>query len=117
MICLTNYCLFLFQPQTVPFPYGIKVDNKRVKQGDTVNIQISGTKEQPFRGFLIQARRNEKETTPFGTFRLSGNDVQAQTINCGGKDNSAITHANGDEKTLAKVQWQAPNEAGSYQLL
>ena len=62
--------------------------------------------ETPFRGYIIQARREIGETTPVGTF--STPDVfTAQTLTCIATDDTA-THPDRFRKNIVKLQWTAP---------
>lgn len=73
------------EPQKSVLPYTVSVSKKEAKQGETIDITISG---KSFKGYLVQVRNGNKAV---GSFVIPETDRYSKTINChGGKSVSTF---------------------------
>lgn len=75
------------------------------KQPDqSVKVTLEGT----FKGFFIQAKRSDNiETLVPGKF-VPGDSVIMQAVDCGGHDETAVTHKDGSVKSEVAATWTPP---------
>ncbi|KAF5297664.1 hypothetical protein FQA39_LY11995 [Lamprigera yunnana] len=93
-------------PQPSSFPYRVTVSKKDVKQGENIQITISGAKEKQFKGFMVQVR---EKNNAVGTFLIPSEDELAQVLQCKSK-NVAATHKSSDLKDSVALTWMAPTK-------
>ncbi|KAF5282713.1 hypothetical protein FQR65_LT02710 [Abscondita terminalis] len=93
-------------PKETSFPYSVSVNKDNIKQGDTVEITVSGDKEPDFKGFLLQVR--DSKNKPVGTFIITSSHKSAKVLQCDSK-NVAATHKSKDDKQTVVVEWKAPS--------
>ncbi|XP_063223976.1 putative defense protein 3 [Bacillus rossius redtenbacheri] len=86
------------------FPYKVTVDPTSIRPGQSVTLKISGSDDNPIRGFLVQARVGG---TPIGQFEAG---PQVQAIDCLQGAKNAATHSNGEKKPEVKLVWTAPKD-------
>lgn len=92
-----------FQPQQTEIPVKFEVP-QWIITGQTVQFKIISTAGQGFRGFQVQARRQDNEQL-IGTFSPSNT---VNVINCNGISNSAATHVDNSLKTEIVITWEPP---------
>ncbi|OQR75164.1 putative ferric-chelate reductase 1-like [Tropilaelaps mercedesae] len=97
--CLTLLPRHSGEPQTNASPYRIEVNTR----GTEVQIDLVGN--EPFRGFLLNARlASDPQRIVPGTFS-SAVDPNAQTLDCLGERASGLTHADGNDKSAIRAVW------------
>ncbi|XP_043942745.1 putative ferric-chelate reductase 1 [Protopterus annectens] len=94
--------------QTGPSPYSITADQSTYTPGAKVKVTLSGSTNNTFEGFLLQARATNNASNPHGSFQVSNND--SQTLTCGDLANSAVSHTSDIKKSNVEVTWIAPNQ-------
>jgi len=102
------------EEQKTPSPYGLAVSKKTVRRGETVTFTVISSGGEKIRGFLVQARDSSGNAAPVGTF-IAG--PGSQGIACSDIPDSSLTHSNNDERSSVSVQWKAPNQPGTYNIL
>jgi len=103
-----------YTPQTSAAPYSITISNTTVNGGNNIEVILRSTGDAKFKGFYIQGR--DDKGNPVGSFEI--NKV-AKAHSCGGIKRNAAHHANGkEEKTEARIVWEAPsNYNGGIQFI
>ncbi|KAM4745507.1 putative defense protein 3 [Anableps anableps] len=91
-------------PQPSPAPYTILTNTKRYLLGMPVTVTIIGPQ---YRGVLLEARR-ESFNDAYGTWRLPPPDTKF--LECSGKPQGAITHANTNLKGNTTVYTWVPHD-------
>ncbi|MCH1927560.1 hypothetical protein L6232_22445, partial [Shewanella sp. C31] len=62
-----------FPPQNSPFPYDIVIAKPDLKGGESTTVTIRAQEGQKFRGYLMQARREDNK--PLGTFTVPDSNI------------------------------------------
>lgn len=101
--------------QTGKSPYRILLPaSLEIKNGQPLTITLTApTIGPPFKGFFIQMR-TKGGNEPVGTFNPDSDPKLAQPVNCGGKQNSAMTHKDNNPKVQVSLQWTPPPGDGEY---
>ncbi|XP_038050413.1 putative defense protein 2 [Patiria miniata] len=90
-------------------PYTITTSATEYAAGGAVQVTITGSASDQFKGFFIQARRADparNNDVAIGTFsRIPGN---TQLLVCHNVANSAWGHSNSEARTSATATWTAP---------
>lgn len=91
-------------------PYGIDVSRTSFMPGGTIiNVTLTGIQ---FIGVFLQARMENGDDTPVGTFISGSLPGGLKTLECE-NPNDAVTHTNNNSKADLTVQWVAPNQIAS----
>ncbi|KAK3552057.1 hypothetical protein QTP70_031786 [Hemibagrus guttatus] len=90
--------------QTSTPPYGVTADSSRYKEGDTITVTLNAISGS-FTGFLLEARLVGGNSN-IGSFSILNSN--AQTLNCAGVSNSAVSHTSKSSKTQIQTKWKAP---------
>ncbi|XP_014270444.2 putative defense protein 3 [Halyomorpha halys] len=91
-------------PQASPFPYDIVIEKPDLKGGETTKVTIRGKEGIPFRGYMMQARSEDKK--PIGVFTAP--DSSSHTLDCGSGKANTVTQSNANDKKEVSVIWKAP---------
>jgi hypothetical protein len=95
--------------QTTASPYMLTTSAPCYTPGVALTVTLSGAgSSTSFRGFLLEARLAGSDAASYGTFSTN-NDADSQTIACFGAANSAVSHANSNDKLVKSFSWTAPS--------
>ncbi|CAF1457172.1 unnamed protein product, partial [Rotaria sordida] len=87
--------------------YLIESDKLQYHTSDTVRITVRGsTNDDTFRGILLVAKTKTNQQI-IGTWSVVGSDIK--TLNCGGIDNTGITHNSSSDKLSIEALWHPPS--------
>ncbi|CAF1498313.1 unnamed protein product, partial [Rotaria sordida] len=87
--------------------YLIESDKLQYHTSDTVRITVRGsTNDDTFRGILLVAKTKTSQQI-IGTWSVVGSDIK--TLNCGGIDNTGITHNSPSDKSSIEALWHPPS--------
>ncbi|CAF4097525.1 unnamed protein product [Rotaria sordida] len=87
--------------------YLIESDKLQYHTSDTVRITVRGsTNDDTFRGILLVAKTKTNQQI-IGTWSVVGSDIK--TLNCGGIDNTGITHNSPSDKSSIEALWHPPS--------
>ncbi|CAF1393957.1 unnamed protein product, partial [Rotaria sordida] len=87
--------------------YLIESDKLQYHTSDTVRITVRGsTNDDTFRGILLVAKTKTNQQI-IGTWSVVGSDIK--TLNCGGIDNTGITHNSPSDKLSIEALWHPPS--------
>ncbi|XP_017576667.1 putative ferric-chelate reductase 1 [Pygocentrus nattereri] len=94
-------------PQTTTPPYRVRVNCSTYGPGDRITVTLEASQNGTnFQGFMLQARRTAGGTAG-GSFRAT-NTSQFRLHSCFNMENSSISHASGEPKSLFEATWVAP---------
>ncbi|XP_043913293.1 putative defense protein 3 [Protopterus annectens] len=92
-----------YQPQPSPSPYNISVSAKSFKNGQPINVTITG---QNYQGLLLEARMYGIKSS-LGSWMMP--PLNTKFLKCSGNPKGAITHSNTEIKTASTVYtWMPP---------
>ncbi|CAF1507877.1 unnamed protein product [Rotaria sordida] len=87
--------------------YLIEPDKLQYHISDTVRITVRGsTNDDTFKGLLLVAKTKTNQQI-IGTWSVVGSDIK--TLNCGGIDNTGITHNSPSDKSSIEALWHPPS--------
>ncbi|CAF2552066.1 unnamed protein product [Rotaria sp. Silwood2] len=93
--------------QSCSSSYIIESDKVQYLKSDTVHITVRGsTNSDTFRGILLIAKTKTNQNI-IGTWSALGSDIR--TLNCGGIDNTGITHNSPSDKSSIEALWYPPS--------
>jgi hypothetical protein len=93
--------------QSNPAPFELIASENDIKGGERLRITIKSSGSATFKGFLLQARTDERNETVGEFFGIA----QSEPFNfrdCALKSHSSVTHANNSLKTNLTFEWKAP---------
>ncbi|CAH1388793.1 unnamed protein product [Nezara viridula] len=90
-------------PQNGQFPYDIVIEKPDLKGGESTTVTIIGKDGHQFRGYMMQARSENK---PIGKFTVPDNN--SHTLDCGTGTANTVTQSNAKDKNKVTVTWTAP---------
>ncbi|NWX08957.1 FRRS1 reductase, partial [Caloenas nicobarica] len=102
------------EPQTSAPPYIITASFDNFEPGNEIQVTLEALKDVGFRGFNLQAREIEGDV-PVGTFKIT--DPNTKGLDCHNATNSAVSHANSDEKKKVTTTWIAPHGVRDLQFI
>nr|BBE08154.1 antimicrobial peptide Defensin2 [Plautia stali] len=91
------------KPQTGEFPYEILIEKPDLKAGESTSVTIRAKEGHQFRGYMMQARTENK---PIGVFTVP--DSNSHTLDCGTGKANTVTQSNAKDKKELTVTWTAP---------
>ena len=97
--------------QNTPVPFQLTVDKRVVSGNETVTLTIAKKDHatiSTFKGVLVEGVNQETEEI-LGDFVFTDDEPYAKPMTCYGRNGSATTHKNNDEKTSLTLKWKAPN--------
>lgn len=99
-----------FEAQTTISPYQLRTQQKAVKGGETVTVEIISTVAgRSFKGFLLQARTEGDDYEIVGEFLENEDEPMPFNFrNCSTGIRNAVTHSNNDPKDRISFIWRAP---------
>jgi len=106
-VCNSMLPLHGADSQTSPVPFNISLSSLDVQGGDQVTIELRSPPGRFFKGFMVVVTKpgtNEAH----GSFASPGQG--AKSLGCFDKPNSGATHVEGNEKSIVKLSWTAPND-------
>ncbi|XP_066539185.1 putative ferric-chelate reductase 1 [Hoplias malabaricus] len=105
------------QSSPEPAPYNITVDKSKFSPGDQIKVTLSTVPSGDslyFKGFLIEARNAENlNAGAVGYFTLLDPTI-SQLLQCGDREDSAVSHRNDAHKKEVQVLWTAPQESPTF---
>lgn len=99
------------EPQTLPAPFELIVSDVDIKGGERLRITIKNSGSATFKGFLLQARTDERNEITGEFYEI----IQSEPFNfrnCALKSHNCVTHANRDPKENVTFEWKAPYDFG-----
>lgn len=95
-------------PQSSPVPFDVNSSNLLVSRGQILRVRIQSL-DQPFAGFVIQARALNAWNKIVGQF-LPSDDNGVRLMDCIGAVGNSVTHTSPKPKNTISLQWQAPSD-------
>lgn len=94
--------------QPLPAPFEVIASEENIKGGERLRVTIQKSASVMFKGFLLQARTDERGEI-VGEFHKSSQNEPFNFRNCASRFRNSVTHANNAEKESITFEWKAPH--------
>lgn len=95
--------------QPLPAPFELIASENDIKGGERLKITIKNSGSATFKGFLLQARTDERNEI-VGEFYGIAQSEPFNFRDCALKSHNTVTHANNNPKQNLTFEWKAPND-------